>query len=116
MVSKGKKPIRGTPTRRIKRIKDSSSPCSINSDITSTSSSTSVSSTATLVSPSGCCTPISKKSRIPEMLTCPSAPKKQRVARNFFSTRRKISFFASPDVELFFVIALGHNHGQAIDK
>ncbi|WZZ64297.1 hypothetical protein YC2023_075667 [Brassica napus] len=116
MVSKGKKPIRGTPTRRIKRIKNPSSPCSINSEVTSKSSSTSISSTATSTSPSGCCTPISKKSRIPEMLTCPPAPKKQRVAQNFASRRRQISFFAPPDVELFFVFALGHNHGQENDK
>ncbi|CAN7018939.1 unnamed protein product [Brassica rapa subsp. trilocularis] len=116
MASKGKKPIRGTPTRRIKRIKNPSSPCSINSEVTSTSSSTSISSTATSTSPSGCCTPISKKSRIPEMLTCPPAPKKQRVAQNFALRRRQISFFAPPDVELFFVFAFGHNHGQENNK
>ncbi|KAF8090790.1 hypothetical protein N665_0467s0019 [Sinapis alba] len=115
MASKGKKPIRTTTTRRRKRIKNPTSPCSINSDVTSTSSSTSISSTATSTSTipsSGCCTPISKKSRIPEMLTCPPAPKKQRVTQNFASGRRQISFFAPPDVELFFLVA----HGQQINK
>ncbi|CAH8301873.1 unnamed protein product [Eruca vesicaria subsp. sativa] len=119
MASKGKKPTRGTTTRRGKRIKNLSSPCSINSDVTSTSSATSISSTATSTSPiiaNGCCTPKSKKSRIPEVLKCPPAPKKQRVAQNFALRRRQISFFAPPDVELFFVMALGYNHGQQIDK
>ncbi|CAN6820021.1 hypothetical protein Bca4012_008052 [Brassica carinata] len=115
MASKGKKPIRRTTTRRRKGIKNPSPPCSISSDVTSTSLSTSISSTATSTSTipaSGCCTPISKKSRIPEMLTCPPAPKKQKVAQNFALSRRQISFFAPPDVELFFLFA----HGQQIKK
>ncbi|ESQ30348.1 hypothetical protein EUTSA_v10011876mg [Eutrema salsugineum] len=115
MAPKGKKPIRRKTARRRGRIKNPSSPCSINSDVTSTSSSTSISPTATSTSPipaSGCCTPKSKKSRIPEMLTCPPAPKKPRVAQNCGLSRRQIAFFAPPDVELFFVFALG----QQINK
>ncbi|XP_010479608.1 PREDICTED: cyclin-dependent protein kinase inhibitor SMR3 [Camelina sativa] len=122
MASKGKKPIRRTTTRRSKRIhykNPSPPPCStiINSDVTSTSSSptTSPTSTATPSSfqpESGCCTPKSKKSRIPEMLTCPPAPKKQKVGQNCALRRRQIAFFASPDVEMFFVFALG----QQINK
>ncbi|CAH8385880.1 unnamed protein product [Eruca vesicaria subsp. sativa] len=115
MASKGKKPVRRTTTTRRQGIKNPSSPCSITSDVTSTSSSTSISSTTTSTSQipaSGCCTPKSKKSRIPEMLTCPPAPKKQRVAQNFALRRRQNSFFAPPDVELFFLFA----HGQQINK
>ncbi|KAG2306414.1 hypothetical protein Bca52824_026162 [Brassica carinata] len=53
----------------------------------------------------GCCTPKSQKSRIPEMLTCPPAPKKQRVPQNCVLRRRQIVFFAPPEIELFFVKA-----------
>ncbi|KAL1220887.1 Cyclin-dependent protein kinase inhibitor SMR9 [Cardamine amara subsp. amara] len=117
MASKGKKPIRRTTTRKRRRshFKNQSPPCSITSDVTSTSSSsTSPTSTATPCSipESGCCTPKSDKSRIPEMLTCPPAPKKQKVAQNCALRRRQIAFFAPPDVELFFVLALG----QQINK
>ncbi|KAJ0232227.1 Cyclin-dependent protein kinase inhibitor SMR13 [Hirschfeldia incana] len=55
---------------------------------------------------SGCCTPKSHKYRIPEMLTCPPAPKKQRVPQNCVLRRRQIIFFAPPEIELFFVKAL----------
>ncbi|CAA0286302.1 unnamed protein product [Arabidopsis thaliana] len=116
MASKGKKPIRRTTTRRRKRshFKNQSPPCSINSDVTSTSStSTSPTSTATpspVSAESGCCTP--EKSRIPEMLTCPPAPKKQKVAQNCALRRRQIAFFAPPDVELFFVFALGQQNNK----
>jgi len=60
---------------------------------------------AVLTSPGGCCTPKAKKSRIPEMLTCPPAPKKQRVSKNCVLRRRQIVFFAPPEIELFFVNA-----------
>ncbi|KAF8103914.1 hypothetical protein N665_0182s0021 [Sinapis alba] len=53
----------------------------------------------------GCCTPKSQKSRIPEMLTCPPAPKKQRVPQNCVLRRRQIVFFAPQEIELFFVKA-----------
>ncbi|CAH8334503.1 unnamed protein product [Eruca vesicaria subsp. sativa] len=53
----------------------------------------------------GCCTPKSQKSRIPELLTCPPAPKKQRVPQNCVLRRRQIVFFAPPEIELFFVKA-----------
>lgn len=117
MASKGKKPIRRTSTRRRKRshLKNPSPPCSIYSDVTSTSSSpTSPTSTATpsSIPESGCCTPKSEKSRIPEMMTCPPAPKKQKMAQNCALRRRQIAFFAPPDVEMFFVFALG----QQINK
>ncbi|ESQ47787.1 hypothetical protein EUTSA_v10022277mg [Eutrema salsugineum] len=53
----------------------------------------------------GCCTPKAQKSRIPEILTCPPAPKKQRVPQNCVLRRRQIVFFAPPEIELFFVKA-----------
>ncbi|KFK39409.1 hypothetical protein AALP_AA3G240900 [Arabis alpina] len=64
---------------------------------------------AMLTSPSdgGLCTPKAQKSRIPEMLTCPPAPMKQRVTKNCVLRRRQIVFFAPPEIELFFVNA--HN-------
>ncbi|XP_027351087.1 cyclin-dependent protein kinase inhibitor SMR9-like [Abrus precatorius] len=55
---------------------------------------------------SGCATPKGKRFRIPEVLTCPSAPKKRRVMPNCSSNRPPITFFASPDIELFFFSAL----------
>lgn len=63
---------------------------------------------AVLASPGGdggCCTPKAQKSRIPELLTCPPAPKKQRVTKNCVLRRRQIVFFAPPEIELFFVNA-----------
>ncbi|KAM7523414.1 hypothetical protein LguiA_013316 [Lonicera macranthoides] len=51
----------------------------------------------------GCSTPKAKKFRIPEILTCPPAPKKRRPSTSNCSLRRNpISFFAPPDLELFF--------------
>ncbi|TKY62603.1 hypothetical protein E2542_SST12461 [Spatholobus suberectus] len=55
---------------------------------------------------SGCATPKAKRFRIPEVLTCPPAPKKRRVMPNCSSNRSPIAFFASPDIELFFFSAL----------
>ncbi|CAI9106386.1 OLC1v1005526C1 [Oldenlandia corymbosa var. corymbosa] len=55
---------------------------------------------------SPCTTPRSEKFRIPEIQTCPPAPKKQRVTNYSTLTRRPIAFFAPPDVELFFFVAL----------
>ena len=54
---------------------------------------------------SGCVTPKAKRFRIPEVLTCPPAPKKRRVMQNY-SSKSPIAFFASPDIELFFFSAL----------
>ncbi|CAH8383136.1 unnamed protein product [Eruca vesicaria subsp. sativa] len=53
----------------------------------------------------GCCTPKAQKSRIPEILTCPPAPKKQRVPQNCLLRRRQIVFFTPREIELFFVKA-----------
>ncbi|KAF3529139.1 hypothetical protein DY000_02042186 [Brassica cretica] len=54
----------------------------------------------------GCYTPKAHKYRIPELLTCPPAPKKQRVPQNCVLRRRQIVFFAPPEIELFFVKAV----------
>ncbi|KAK7336575.1 hypothetical protein VNO77_17120 [Canavalia gladiata] len=54
---------------------------------------------------SGCATPKGKRFRIPEVLTCPPAPKKRRVMPNCSSNRSPIAFFTSPDIELFFFSA-----------
>ncbi|CAK8538975.1 unnamed protein product [Lathyrus sativus] len=50
-----------------------------------------------------CSTPKGQKFRIPEISTCPPAPKKKRVLSNF-SLRR--AFFAPPDLEIFLCVAL----------
>ncbi|CAI8584726.1 unnamed protein product [Vicia faba] len=52
-----------------------------------------------------CSTPKGQKFRIPEISTCPPAPKKQRqrVLSNF-SLRR--TFFAPPDLEILLCVAL----------
>lgn len=60
---------------------------------------------------SGCSTPKAQRFRIPEIVTCPPAPKKQRVVSNCSSLQRNpssrpIAFFAPPDLELFFFFAL----------
>ncbi|KAK2400602.1 cyclin-dependent protein kinase inhibitor SMR9 [Trifolium repens] len=60
-------------------------------------------------SSSGCCTPKAKRFRIPEMLTCPPAPKKRKVNPSeacLSINRSPIALFSSPDIELFFFSAL----------
>ncbi|XP_054796900.1 cyclin-dependent protein kinase inhibitor SMR9-like [Prosopis cineraria] len=51
---------------------------------------------------SGCSTPKAERFKIPEILSCPPAPKKTRVIQNYSSIRSPIAFFSSPDIELFF--------------
>lgn len=59
------------------------------------------------VSTSGCSTPKAQRFRIPEIVTCPPAPKKQRVLISDCSFQRSpIAFYAPPDLELFFYFAL----------
>lgn len=58
------------------------------------------------ISTSSCSTPKAQRYRIPEIITCPPAPKKQRVISNCSLQRRPIAFFAPPDLELFFFFAL----------
>ncbi|KAL3533808.1 hypothetical protein ACH5RR_007329 [Cinchona calisaya] len=59
----------------------------------------------------GCSTPKAKRFRIPEILSCPSAPKKRRVvavaADDCLSkgSSTTIAFFAPPDLEAFFFSA-----------
>ncbi|KAJ7964096.1 Cyclin-dependent protein kinase inhibitor SMR13 [Quillaja saponaria] len=57
-------------------------------------------------STSDCSTPKAQRFRIPEILTCPPAPKKQRVLSNCSLHRSPIAFFAPPDIELFFFFEL----------
>ncbi|KAK7387211.1 hypothetical protein VNO78_27806 [Psophocarpus tetragonolobus] len=58
------------------------------------------------VSNSPCSTPKGQKFRIPEISTCPPAPKKPRVLSNCSLRRSPHSFFAPPDLEHFFFVAL----------
>ncbi|KAH7512465.1 hypothetical protein FEM48_Zijuj12G0093600 [Ziziphus jujuba var. spinosa] len=53
-----------------------------------------------------CSTPKARRFRIPELLSCPPAPKKRRVAPKCSSSRSPIAFFAPPDLEIFFLFAL----------
>lgn len=57
---------------------------------------------------SGCSTPKGQRFQIPEILSCPRAPMKRRVLQNCSVRRGPIAFFAPPDIELFFLYALGH--------
>ncbi|KAL4297220.1 hypothetical protein GQ457_12G026070 [Hibiscus cannabinus] len=57
------------------------------------------------ISTSPCSTPKAPRFRIPEVDTCPPAPKKQRVLSNCSLQRTPIAFFAPPDLELFFFFA-----------
>ncbi|KAL0390812.1 UNVERIFIED_CONTAM: Cyclin-dependent protein kinase inhibitor SMR9 [Sesamum calycinum] len=59
-----------------------------------------------MCSSSGCSTPKAERFRIPEIKTCPPAPKKRRMVTSCSSSRTSISFFAPPDIELFFNFAL----------
>jgi hypothetical protein len=57
---------------------------------------------------SGCSTPKAQRFRIPEISSCPPAPKKRRVtsSSSCISNRSSpIAFFAPPDIELFFFLA-----------
>ncbi|XP_042413294.1 cyclin-dependent protein kinase inhibitor SMR9-like [Zingiber officinale] len=61
----------------------------------------------------GYSTPKTKKSRIPEQLSCPPAPKKRKITTTTAAstnlhpnTSPSISFFTSPDLDLFFLYAL----------
>lgn len=56
-------------------------------------------------SSSGCSTPKGQRFRIPELLSCPPAPKKRRVALRCSSQISKVSFFNPPDLETFFLFA-----------
>ncbi|GAB4835225.1 hypothetical protein Ancab_000134 [Ancistrocladus abbreviatus] len=53
-----------------------------------------------------CSTPKGEKHRIPEIQTCPPAPRKQRVVSSCSLRRSPIAFFAHPDLEIFFMVAL----------
>ncbi|XWS66374.1 hypothetical protein CRYUN_Cryun05aG0193900 [Craigia yunnanensis] len=54
----------------------------------------------------GCSTPKGQRFRMPEILSCPPAPMKLRVAPKFLSRRSSaITFFSPPDIELFFFLA-----------
>ncbi|RDY10436.1 Cyclin-dependent protein kinase inhibitor SMR9, partial [Mucuna pruriens] len=55
---------------------------------------------------SPCSTPKGHKFRIPEISTCPPAPKKPRVLSNCSLRRSPHSFFSPPDLEHFFFVAL----------
>ncbi|BAT96382.1 hypothetical protein LR48_Vigan02g037300 [Vigna angularis] len=52
-----------------------------------------------------CSTPKGKRFRIPEVSTCPPAPKKRRVS-TCSSKKSPIAFFSSPDMENFFFSAI----------
>lgn len=57
----------------------------------------------------GSSTPKSQKYKIPEILTCPPAPKKTRVSPSnswLVQRRRPIAFFAHPDLDKFFMFAI----------
>ncbi|XP_022944116.1 cyclin-dependent protein kinase inhibitor SMR13 [Cucurbita moschata] len=50
----------------------------------------------------GCSTPKAERFRIPDILTCPPAPKKPRPSSDCSLRRSPIAFFAPPELELFF--------------
>ncbi|EEF32777.1 conserved hypothetical protein [Ricinus communis] len=59
-------------------------------------------------SSSSCSTPKAQRFKIPKLLSCPPAPMKRRVASNWSSKISPITFFASPDIELFFLLAFNN--------
>ncbi|KAI3706386.1 hypothetical protein L6452_24089 [Arctium lappa] len=70
----------------------------------------------------GCTTPKAQKYQIPEILTCPPAPKKRRIVSSCTLRRTPISFFDPPDIELFFASHLAsiynhvHTHVKGVKK
>nr|XP_011459506.1 PREDICTED: uncharacterized protein LOC105349986 [Fragaria vesca subsp. vesca] len=54
---------------------------------------------------SPCSTPKAQRFRIPQIVSCPPAPKKPRVSSNCLFRRSPIAFFAPPELELFFYYA-----------
>lgn len=62
-----------------------------------------------VVCSSGCTTPKAKRFRIPEILTCPPAPKKRRVIPSYSSNRLPIAVFSSQDIDELFFSALIRN-------
>ncbi|KAM7524530.1 hypothetical protein LguiA_014432 [Lonicera macranthoides] len=55
-----------------------------------------------------CSTPKAQRFRIPEIRPCPPAPKKKRVAPICSSKTSPIAFFASQEIEVFFLYTLGN--------
>lgn len=55
---------------------------------------------------SACSTPKAERFRIPEITTCPPAPKKRKIVTSCSLRRSPITFFDPPDIELFFYFAL----------
>ncbi|KAD4384249.1 hypothetical protein E3N88_24417 [Mikania micrantha] len=53
-----------------------------------------------IISMNGCTTPKAQKYQIPEIGTCPPAPKKRRIVSCCMLRSRPISFFDPPDIEL----------------
>jgi len=78
----------------------------ISRNLPSSNSSTTTISDDVEIPSTGCCTPKAQRFRIPEISTCPPAPKKQRLVSNCSLQRSPIAFFAPPDLELFFFFAL----------
>ncbi|OWM67228.1 hypothetical protein CDL15_Pgr000680 [Punica granatum] len=50
-------------------------------------------------------TPKAQKYRIPKLLACPPAPMKRRVSLNCFPRKTPVTYFAPPDIDLFFLLA-----------
>ncbi|RDX97988.1 Cyclin-dependent protein kinase inhibitor SMR13, partial [Mucuna pruriens] len=61
---------------------------------------------AVAVAVAACSTPKGQKFRIPQVSTCPPAPKKPRVLSNCSLRRSPLTFFAPPDLDIFFCVAL----------
>ncbi|XP_057539102.1 cyclin-dependent protein kinase inhibitor SMR2-like isoform X1 [Amaranthus tricolor] len=53
-----------------------------------------------------CSTPKSEKYKIPEIQTCPPAPKKPKHDNCLNQKRRAITFFAHPDLDKFLMFAM----------
>nr|AFK43069.1 unknown [Lotus japonicus] len=80
---------------------------SANSSSSSSKDSSKDSEVAEVSTISVCCsTPKGQKFKIPEISTCPPAPKKPRVLSNRSLRRSPLAFFAPLDLEVFFSVAL----------
>ncbi|KAJ7959755.1 Cyclin-dependent protein kinase inhibitor SMR13 [Quillaja saponaria] len=104
-----KQPLQSKETSTITMSSSSSSSSTISSNnFSKKESNMGFEDTIEVSSVSACSTPKAQRFQIPEILTCPPAPKKQRVHSNCSLHRSPIAFFAPPDLELFFFFALGN--------
>ncbi|PWA40158.1 hypothetical protein CTI12_AA284010 [Artemisia annua] len=99
---KPRKALKGSKTKKVDIAKSKKETNKLCSSPVKLSSDNSVLKKVDEINSIGCTTPKAQKYQIPEILTCPPAPKKRRILTSCTLRRTPISFFDPPDIELFF--------------